>query len=65
MLVTSNWAQVYDLQTGYPLFNVTNYGSVGGSLAMGSNGEHIRYTFLSTTAQPQNLTGTYANGTQL
>jgi hypothetical protein len=54
LLVTSNWAQVYDLQTGYPLFNVTNYSSVGGSLAMGSNGEHIRYTFFNngTTAKP-------------
>jgi hypothetical protein len=54
MLVTSNWANVYDALTGYPMFNVTGYSQVGGSLAMGSNGEHIRYTFFNngTTANP-------------
>ncbi len=54
LLVTSNWAQVYDAWTGYPLFNVTNYASVGGTIAMGSNGEHIKYTFFNngTTSSP-------------
>lgn len=47
MLVTSNWAQVYDAYTGQAMFNVTNYGSVGGTLVQGSNGEQIRYTLFN------------------
>ena len=44
MLVTSNWAQVYDAFTGVNLFNVT--GVPGGSATtMGFEGEQIRYVF--------------------
>jgi hypothetical protein len=55
MLVTSNWAQVYDAWTGYPMFNVTGYSGVGGTLVQGPNGEHIRYTFFNngTTQNPK------------
>ena len=44
MLVTANFAQIYDAFTGINLFNVT--GVPGGSATtMGPNGEQLRYVF--------------------
>jgi hypothetical protein len=54
MLVTSNWAQVFDAFSGTALFNVT--GVPGGSATtMGPNGEQLRYVFANagTASNPQ------------
>ena len=50
LLSTNNWAQVFDADTGEPLFNVTGIsggGGVGGTLVEGPKGEQLRYTFFN------------------
>ena len=53
ILFTANFAQAFDLDTGDPLFNVTNVPT--GTSAMGPNGEQLRYVFMNagTTQNPQ------------
>ncbi len=52
LLCTANFAQVYDADTGKPLFNVTTVPS--GTTAIGPLGEQLRYTLFNngTTANP-------------
>jgi outer membrane protein assembly factor BamB len=52
ILATSNFAQLYDADTGTPLFNVT--GVPSGTSVLGPNGEILRYVFvnLGTSGSP-------------
>jgi outer membrane protein assembly factor BamB len=52
LLCTANFAQVYDADTGKPLFNVTTVPS--GASVIGPLGEQVRYTLFNngTTAAP-------------
>ena len=52
ILSTSNFAQLFDAETGEPLFNVT--GVPTGTAVLGPNGEHLRYVFtnLGNTTNP-------------
>jgi hypothetical protein len=45
ILSTSNFARLFDADTGVPLFNVTNAPS--GQEAMGPQGEHLRYVLIN------------------
>lgn len=52
ILSTSNFARLFDAETGNALFNVS--GVPSGTAALGPNGEHLRFVFqnLGTTASP-------------
>jgi hypothetical protein len=54
MLVTANWAQVFDAFTGIALFNVTGV-PAGSATTKGFNGEQLRYVFANagTPTNPQ------------